>query len=112
MAMVYDISSRLTNEKPTIKVAEGHIYEVNNSKNQAIFIKTLTEDKSLTESELMDKIIEAGLGKDALDYINIQGFSMAEYSVIMNAIMAAISEEKLEDIEKLAEQEVKKAKKK
>ena len=112
MAQVYDIVNRLTNDKPVIRLAEGKEFKVNNSKNSAILIKALSEDKKLDEFEMIDKIIEAGIGKEGLEYINSLKLSLKSYETIMNAIMAAISEEKLEDIEKLAEQEIKKAKKK
>lgn len=112
MAQVYDIVSRLTNERPIIKLAEGKEFKVNNSKNTAILIKSLSEDPNLEEFEMMDKIVEAGLGKEALEYINSLDLSLKSYAIIMNAIMAAISEQSLEEVEKLAEQEMRKSNKK
>lgn len=112
MAQVYDITNRLTNDKPIIKIDEEHEYIVNNSKNTAILIKTLAEDPNLDEFEMMDKIVEAGLGKEALDYIDSLDLSLKSYGTVMNAIMAAISEQSLEEIEKAAEVEMKKLTKK
>ncbi|WP_102400208.1 hypothetical protein [Haloimpatiens massiliensis] len=112
MAKIYNIMDRLTNDKPEIKIDNEHVYKVNNSKNTAILIKSLSEDPKLEEFEMMDKIVEAGLGKEALEYINSLELSLKGYEAIMNAIMAAISEQDLEDIEKMAEQEMKKITKK
>ncbi|WP_142414390.1 hypothetical protein [Hathewaya massiliensis] len=112
MAQVYDIVNRLTNDKPVIKLAEDKEFKVNNSKNSAILIKSLSEDTTLDEFEMMDKIIEAGIGKEGLEYINSLELSFKSYETIMNAIMAAISEQSLEEVEKIAEQEMKKLKKK
>jgi len=103
MGKVYDIMDRLTNNKPIIKFDNEHEYVVNNSKNQAIFIKQLSEDPKLDEFERLDKIVEAALGKEALDYINSLNLSLKATGTVINAIMAAISEEELETVEKEAE---------
>lgn len=100
MGKVYDIMGRLTKDKPVIKIDNEHEYIVNNSKNQAIFIKQLSEDKSLDDLKRMDKIIEAGLGKEAFDYIDSLDLSVNATGTVINAIMAAISEVELEEIEK------------
>lgn len=112
MAQIYNIMDRLTNDKPVIKIDKDHEYKVNNSKNQAIFIKQLSEDVKIDDFERMDKIIEASLGKEAIDYINTLDLSVKAYSTVINAIMAAISEISLEEVEKVAEQEMKNLKKK
>ncbi len=105
MGKVYDIMSRLTNNKPVVKIDEEHEYMVSNSKNQAIFIKQLSEDEKLDDFERMDKIIEAGLGKEALDYINGLDLSLVATGTIVNTIMAALNDMDLEEIEALAEEE-------
>lgn len=110
MGKIYNIMDRLTNDKPQIQIDNDHIYTVNNSKNQAIFIKQLSGDKSVDDFKRMDNIIEAGLGKEALEYINSRKFSVAENGVIINAIMAAIGEVELEEIEEEIEKEAKKQK--
>lgn len=109
MGKVYDIMSRLTNNKPVVKIDEEHEYTVNNSKNQAIFIKQLSVDEKLDDFERMDKIIEAGLGKEALDYINSLDLSLKATATIINAIMAALNEVELEEVEELAEAEMQKS---
>lgn len=107
MGKVYDIMNRLTNDKPAIKIDKDHEYIVNNSKNEAIFIKQLSEDTKLDDFEKMDKIVEAALGKEALDYINSLNLSVKATGTVINAIMAAISEMELEDVEKAAEKQMK-----
>ena len=109
MGKVYDIMSRLTNNKPKVIIDKDHEYEVSNSKNQAIFIKQLSEDEKLDDFERMDKIIEAGLGKEALNYINSLNLSLVGTGTIINAIMAALNDMDLEEIEELAEEERKKS---
>lgn len=107
MGKVYNIMDRLTNDKPIIKIDGKHEYEVRNSKNNAIFLKQLSEDKTIDDFERADKIIEAGLGKEALDYINSLDLSVAATGTVISAIMAAINEIELEDIEAEAEKQKK-----
>ena len=112
MAKIYNIMDKLTSDKPVIRIDEDHEYKVNNSKNQAIFIKQLSEDTKLDDFERMDMIVEAALGKEALEYINTLELSVKGYSTIINAAMAAIAELDLEEVEEAAETERKKLTKK
>lgn len=107
MGKVYNIMDRLTNNKPVIKIDEEHEYTVNNSKNQALFITELAKDDKLNDFERMDKVIEAGLGKEAIDYINSLDLSVKATATILNAIMAAINEVELEEIEEEAKKQTK-----
>ena len=56
----------------------------------------------------MNKVIEAGLGKDALEYIKSLGdeYSNVAYTIIINVIIAAISGVSLEEIEAMNEKEL------
>lgn len=112
MAKVYDIVSRLKNEKPQIRITEDKIFTVFNSKNSVIFMKGIAEDNKIDETQKIDMIIEAGLGKEALDLIDSLELPTKQLAIIVSAIMAAISEVELEEMEKLADEEVKKTKKK
>ena len=49
----------------------------------------------------IDKIIESGLGKEALEYIDSLDLPMSTYVTIVNVIMAAINDVSLEDIEEM-----------
>ena len=113
MARVYDIIDKIKsgNTRPTIKIDEAHDYVINTSKNSALFIKALSEDEKLDDFEKMDKVIECGIGKEALDYINSLELSTVAYTTVVNVIMAAISDKSLEEIEKLSEEEEKKFRK-
>lgn len=112
MAKVYDIVSRLKNEKPQIRITEDKIFTVFNSKNSVILMKGIAEDNKIDETQKIDMIIEAGLGKEALDLVDSLELPTKQLAIIVSAIMAAISEVELEEMEKLADEEVKKTKKK
>ncbi|CAJ1611099.1 hypothetical protein [Clostridium perfringens] len=108
MAKVYNIMNKLTNEKPVLKIDEDHEYKINNSKNNAIYIQSLVKnkDKQGNDIEVLDKIVKASLPKEAFEYIESLDLSLDAYSVIVNAIMAGISNLELDEIEELNQKEM------
>jgi len=66
-----DISAKISNEKPTIKIAEGKIYEVNNSKNNILLMDQKIKNKKGNEIELMDEIIKQELKKLGANIITL-----------------------------------------
>jgi hypothetical protein len=110
MARVYDIISRLENgnQKPVVKIDADHEFKINNSKAAAFRIMALSEDENIKEDERLEGIIKIGLGKEPFEYIESLELSMSSYALIINAIMAAIGDVDLEEVE----EEAKKAKKK
>lgn len=110
MAKVYDIVERLesANKRSTITIDAEHTYEVNTSKNTAILMQGIASDEKLTTMEKADKTVEAGIGKEALNYINSLDLTMEATQLILNAIMAAVAGVTLEEAEAEAEKEAKK----
>ena len=110
MSRIYDVAEKIksANEKPKIKIDDNHIYDINISKNVGIFLKGVVDDPEINEDEKMDKIIEAGLGKDALEYIKSldKEYSRKAYAIVINVIIAAISDMPLEEIEAMDEKEL------
>lgn len=114
MAKVYNIMDKLVNVRPTVKIDEEHEYKINNSKNNAVYIQSLfsnnkknkSKDKEINEFEALDKIIKASLGKEAFDYIESLDLSLEGYNLIVNTIMAGISNVELEEIEKMGKKEM------
>lgn len=108
MAKIYNIMNKLTNERPVIKIDDTHEYKINNTKNNAIYIQSLTKNAEKGETddiELLDKIIKVSLGQDAFNYIESLELDLKSYEVIVNTIMAAISNLELEEIETINEEE-------
>jgi hypothetical protein len=102
MGQFIDLSNRLTNEAATIKIDDNHIYTVNKSKNAGVLMLQIQKDDKLNDIEKLDTIIEIGMGKEALVYINSLNLSMTQTALIVEAIMAIINEIELEDIEREA----------
>lgn len=113
MARVYDIISRLENgnQKPVVKIDTDHEFKINNSKAAAFKLMALMDDNKVKESERLEDIIKIGLGKEAFEYIESLGLSMPSYNLIINAIMAAIGDVEIEEIEAEAKKEKKKPRK-
>ena len=113
MARVYDIISRLENgnQKPVVKIDADHEFKINNSKAAAFRMMALMNDDNAKELENLEEIIKIGLGKEAFEYIESLGLSMPSYNLIINAIMAAIGDIDIEEIEAEAKKEKKKPRK-
>lgn len=101
MARIYDVISKLEqgNAKPVLKLAEGKEYKINNSKAAVMRIMALNKDDSKTEFERLDDIIKIALGIEAFEFIEKLELTMDKYELIVKAIMAAIEDVDLEEIE-------------
>lgn len=97
---IYDIMNRLNKAKPKIKFAEDVEFTVNNSMSGAIALKAVSEDENVDDLKRFEQLIAIGIGVEGLEYVKKQDYSITEWGTIANAIMAAISEEDIEDIEK------------
>ncbi|MBM7835952.1 hypothetical protein [Clostridium sardiniense] len=116
MAKIYNIMDKLVNDKPILEIDEDHKYKINNSKNNAIYIQSLVKqnknkksknkDEEINEIEMLEKIIKASLGMEAFQYIESLELSFEGYNTIINAIMAAISNLELEEMEEISKKEV------
>lgn len=103
--MKYDLINRLNkeNEKSTIALDKEHEYKINNSAAAVIQIQALAKqnkDSNDNDVEMLYKIIGVGLGKEAIDYIKEQNYSIAALSTVTEAISAAIANQTLEEFEK------------
>lgn len=101
MARVYDIISRLEsgNQKPIIKIDKDHEFKVNHSKAAAFKIKAIAEDDEIKDEIKGEQIIKVALGVEAFEYIESIELSNSSYGTVLNAIMAAIGDVSLEEVE-------------
>ncbi len=99
MGKMIDISAKLTNERPKLKIAEDKIYEIDDRKNTILKLNQKMKNANMDDVEFIDEIIEMTLGKDAAKEINEMDLSMSAYQNIMVAIMAAVMGEDYEAAE-------------
>lgn len=93
-----DISSKLSNERPIIKIVEGMEYEIDNSKNTMLKVNQMfTSGKD--DIEMMDTVIKTILGEKAHKEIENMNLSVGDYKIIFTAIMAGVSDITFEEAE-------------
>ncbi|MEG0495607.1 MAG: hypothetical protein RR579_06340 [Eubacterium sp.] len=98
MARVIDITSKLKNEAPVVKIGDKE-YEVDNHKDTMLALAEKPQEPEGMAKEI-DKTLECLLGKKALEEINAIGLRMPDLKVVFIAVMAAASDEEYEVVEK------------
>lgn len=93
MAKTIDLSQKLDNTRPLIKVAEGKIYEVDNRKNTVLKLDKVLGAAGSGDLKAIEDVITAFLGKEACDEIEEMELSIIDYTKIIVAIMALINDE-------------------
>lgn len=96
MSKVIDISARLTNERPKLKLAEDKIYDIDDRKNTIILLNQKMQGSDLNDLNAIDEMIAVVLGEEAAKEINEMNLSIVAYQSIMIAIMAAVTGEEYE----------------
>ena len=98
MGMI-DISKKLSNEKPILKIAEGKEYKVNNSKNTMLLIDQQMRSGE-NEVESMDYVIRLTLGEKAFKEIESMEMPFSDYKILFIGVMAAVSGQTYDEVEK------------
>lgn len=104
MSKIIDISAKLTNERPKIKISEDKIYEIDDRKNTILKMYQMFRDGDVNDIEMMDEVIKMLLGEKAAKEIDEMNLSIKNYQTIVIAIMAAIQEITFEEAEELFRQ--------
>lgn len=99
MAKTIDLSAKLDNSRPLIKIAEGKIYEVDNRKNTVLTLDQKLNAAGDGDLSAIEEVIRVTLGEEAAKEIEALDLPLASYNKVIIAIMAAIGEESFEDAE-------------
>lgn len=105
MAKFYDISKKITNELPTVKITEDIICTVNNRKNNVLNVLTMiqeaerkeSEDEENTRIEMMKKALKLLVGEKNTMAIEKLDLPLPEYSCVFQTIMIAAQGKELEE---------------
>lgn len=100
MGNVIDISSKLTNEKPQLKLTDDLTIEINNSKNAVLLMNQKMETVDTSDLEEMDAVLEILIGKEGVEAINNLNPSMPNYIAIFTGVMAGALGEDYETVER------------
>lgn len=94
-----DISSKLGKEPKTIKIAEGKVYEIDDSADTYLIIQEKFKSKDFSIQSMYD-MIETLMGKEALEEIKSMKLTIHGLENVIIAISAAIDEVEFEEMEK------------
>lgn len=91
MAQIIDISKKITNELPMVKVTEELVVTVNNRKSAVLNIQAMIEEMQREGKEediaFMTKGMEMLIGKKHTDEIEKMDLPLTEYTMIFETIM-------------------------
>lgn len=87
---VYDISSKLTNENPRIKLDKEHEYEVNTDKN-VVFQMTEMQQKGASDEEILVLLLGKENAKEVDEYLASKPNYAANLATVMICAVAAVS---------------------
>jgi len=96
MGKLIDISAKLTNERPQLKLAEDKVYEIDDRKNTIIVLNQKMQDSDINDLNALDDMFKVVLGENAAKEINDMNLPISSYQAIMIAIMAGITGEEYE----------------
>ena len=99
MAKIIDISGKLTNERPQLKLAEGKVYDIDNRKNTILLVNQKVQTVNVNDLTALDEIMRLTLGDEAAKEIDEMNLPFTAYQSIFIAIMAAVSGEEYESME-------------
>lgn len=102
-----DISRKITNELPVIKISENLIVSVNNRKSNVLAVQAMIAEsgnakksgKEADDFKFMDTVLRTLTNAKTVDEINSLDLPLPEYKTIFNAVMAACSGQSLEEFE-------------
>lgn len=102
-----DISSKITNTLPVVKISNDLIVTVNNRKSNVLSVQALIAEvnnaeksgKETDEFKFMDTVLCTLTNRKTVDEINKLDLPLPEYRIIFNAVMAASGNQTLEEFE-------------
>lgn len=103
MSRIIDTKIKTDKERPQLKIGDK-IYEVDNRKKTFDKIEKLRKDKTISETDMTDKIIEMTLGKKQANEILELDITLDEYVYLTFCIMAAITGEDPDELQKAAKE--------
>mgnify|MGYP000757893727 CR=1 FL=1 len=96
MGKIIDISSKITNELPVVKITDEIVVTVNNRRSTILNVQAMTkelerktDDEEYDEMAFMNKVLELIVGGKKVKEINDLDLPFPEYKEVYNAIFGA-----------------------
>lgn len=96
---VIDISSKLGKKKQTIKIAEGKVFEVDNSADTYLIVQEKLKNQDFSIASMYE-MIEVLMGEEALKEIKDMKLTIDGLTAVVIAISAIVNEVPYEEMEK------------
>lgn len=96
----YDISNKLTRQKPVVKFEEAVEFKINSTLKGAIAMQGLAENGK-EDLNTLREMVAIGIGVDGLTYVESQEFTLTDWQTIVETIsnaMMGLDDEKNEVI--------------
>lgn len=101
MSQIFDISNKLTNETPTLKITEDIIVTINNRMKNMIKVRAMMEEASKKEDadelKMMDKTLEMLIGSKNYKEVKELDLPISSFKLVFNAIMSIAAGEYTEE---------------
>lgn len=108
MGKRYNIINKITNakERATVQIDDEHEFKINDSFPAAMAIKAYMEDKKLDEEKKIEKVLGIAFKREEIEYIKSLNLKLPGYVAIVNAVMAAIADVELDELEKKQDENI------
>ncbi|MCI8410231.1 MAG: hypothetical protein HFJ09_13330 [Lachnospiraceae bacterium] len=97
MAQIIDISKKITNELPVVKITEELVVTVNNRKSVVLNIQAMVEQMEREgkdeDTAFMTKVMEMLIGKKHADEVEKMDLPLNEYTMLFETIMSVATGE-------------------
>ena len=85
----YDISNKLTRQKPVVKSEEGKEFKINSTLKGAIAMQGLAESGK-EDLNTLREMVAIGIGVEGLAYVDSQEFTLTDWQTIVETISNAM----------------------
>jgi hypothetical protein len=108
MSNIIDISKKITNALPMVRITDEIIATVNNRKSTILNLQLMIKEQAnktqesgeYDEMAFMEKAVDMLVGKKTADELNKLDLPFPEYKIVYEAIMAAAQGRSLEEVQK------------
>lgn len=106
MAQIIDITKKITNELPMVKITDELVVTVNNRKNTIMSLQAMVEEEerkikeagTFNELDMIRKSMTVLVGAKAADEVEALNLPLPEYKTVYQAIMAAATGASMEEV--------------
>lgn len=97
MTKTIDITMKLIDEPKFLKVKEGKVFAISDSKNTVMKVNALLQKGN--DAKVMDSAMKLVLGDEAFQEIEDMNLSMSSYQAIFIGMMALITGKEFEEMD-------------